>query len=94
MWIREQGWGVQGAATGELSCAPVLMLKLVVALWGGLSCRLTFTTLQLDSRQDIFPFDSQFPLLPVLLFASWGVCLWVNTGSGVGRVSTVTPCIQ
>lgn len=61
---------VQGAATDELSCAPVLLLKLVVALGGGLSCRLAFTILQCDIRQAIFPFESQFPLLLMLLFVS------------------------
>ena len=40
MWVNEQNCGAQGAAIEELSCAPVLLLKLVVALGGGLSCRL------------------------------------------------------
>jgi hypothetical protein len=51
MWVNEQNCGAQGAAIEELSCAPVLLLKLVVALGGGLSCRLAFSILQHDIRQ-------------------------------------------
>lgn len=79
MWISEQVWGVQRIAE-ELSCAPVLLLKLVVALWGGLSCGLVFTVLQHDIRQGTFPFESvsSFANVAVCLMS---VCLW-----GVYRV--------
>lgn len=51
MWVNEQDCGVQGAAIEKLSCASVLLLKLVMTLWGGLSCKLAFTILQRDIRQ-------------------------------------------
>lgn len=60
MWVNEQGCGVQGAAIEGLSCASVLLLKLVVTLRGGLSCRLAFTILQRDIRQACFLLSRSF----------------------------------
>lgn len=63
----------------ELSCTLVLW-ELVVALWGGLGCRLAFTILPRDIKQDTLPSES------VSSFANVAVCLMSVCSWGVHRV--------